>query len=167
MEIAKSTVVNHQLNFNLMDFGAIVLWMGLIFGLSTPSFSSAHTEALIGSLYPRVMPWLAGLSVETADLLIRKMAHLSEYFILGILATHILQKRSALNASSQIFLAILLGIIYAIGDEWHQSFLPSRTASAMDVLFDTLGFACGSLCFYLGVFIRQPKTVHKGTRGSS
>jgi len=146
-----------------MDVGAIVLWMGLIFSLSTASFSSAKTEALIVSLYSGVMPWFTALSVETIGLLIRKMAHLSEYFILGTLVTHILQKRSARITASQIVVAIPLGIIYAIGDEWHQSFVPGRTASAMDVLFDTIGFVCGSLCFYVGVFIRQPKTVHCDT----
>lgn len=150
-----------------MDFGAIVLWMGLIFSLSTASFSSAQTEALIVSLYSRGMPWLAAISLETADLLIRKMAHLSEYFILGILVTHILQKRSARPAASRMFLAIPLGIIYAIGDEWHQSFVPGRTPSAMDVALDTIGFVCGSLCFYVAGFIREPKTVHSATSASS
>ncbi|HEX7229321.1 MAG TPA: VanZ family protein [Candidatus Binatia bacterium] len=146
-----------------MDFGAIILWMGLIFSLSTASFSSAQTQPLIVSVYSRVMPGFAALGLETADLLVRKMAHLSEYFILGILVTYTLQKRSALTTASQLFLATAIGIIYAISDEWHQFFVPGRTASAMDVLFDTIGFTCGSLCFYVAVFIRQPKTVQSDT----
>jgi VanZ family protein len=146
-----------------MDFGAIVLWMGLIFSLSTATFSSAQTEALITSLYSQLMPWFAALSIETADLLIRKLAHLSEYFIFGFLVSYVLQKRSALMSVRQISLAIPLGIIYAISDELHQSFVPSRTASAMDVLLDTIGFICGSVCFYTSVLIRQAKTLHSDT----
>ena len=136
---------------------------GLIFSLSTATFSSAQTEALITSLYSQLMPWFAALSIETADLLIRKLAHLSEYFIFRFLVSHVLQKRSALMSVRQISVAIPLGIIYAISDELHQSFVPSRTASAMDVLLDTIGFICGSVCFYTSVLIRQAKTLHSDT----
>jgi len=146
-----------------MDFGAVVLWMGLIFGLSTATFSSAQTEPFITSLYSLVMPWFAALSIETADLLIRKLAHFSEYFIFGVLVSLVLQKRSALMTVRQISLAIPLGIIYAISDELHQSFVPSRTASSMDVLLDTIGFIFGSFCFYTSALIQQAKTVHSNT----
>jgi VanZ family protein len=150
-----------------MDFGATVLWMGLIFSLSTASFSSAQTEPFITSLYSHVMPLFAALSIETADLLIRKLAHLSEYFIFGIMVSHALRKRSGLTTVNQISLAIPLGIIYAISDEWHQSFVPSRTASTMDVLLDTLGFICGSFSFYTSVLIRQARKVHSTTTPAS
>src|SRR5690348_4673372 len=146
-----------------MDFGATLLWMGLIFSLSTASFSSAQTEPFITSLYSHGMPWFAALSVETADLLIRKLAHVSEYFIFGMMVSYVLRKRSGLTTVNQISLAISLGIVYAISDEWHQSFVPSRTASAMDVLLDTVGFICGSSCFYTSILIRQAKTVHSYT----
>jgi len=135
------------------------LWMGLIFSLSTATFSSAQTEPFITSLCSKVMPWFAALSIETADLLIRKAAHFSEYFIFGILVSHLLNKRSSLTPVSQIFLTIPLGIIYAISDELHQSFVPSRTASTTDVMLDAIGFVCGSFCFYAYVSIRQAKTV--------
>jgi VanZ family protein len=146
-----------------MDFGAIVLWIGLIFSLSTASFSSAQTEPFITSLYSHVMPWFGALRIETADLLIRKLAHLSEYFIFGIMVSYVLRKRSGLTTVNQISLAIPFGIVYAISDEWHQSFVPSRTASTMDVLLDTLGFICGSFCFYTSVSIWQAKTGHANT----
>jgi len=107
-----------------MDFGATVLWMGLIFSLSTATFSSAQTEPFITSLCSKVMPWFAPLSIPTADLLIRKAAHFSEYFIFGILVFNLLNKRSGLTPVSQISLTIPLGIIYAISDELHQSFVP-------------------------------------------
>jgi VanZ family protein len=131
--------------------------MGLMFGLSTDSFSSAHTEPFTTSLFSMFMPWFGALSIETADLLIRKTAHLSEYFIFGILLAHLLKKRSGLSTNSQIILAIPFGIVYAISDEWHQSFVPSRTASAADVMLDTVGFICGIFCFYTCVSIQQTK----------
>jgi VanZ family protein len=143
---------------NLMDFAVTVLWMGLIFSLSTATFSSAQTEPFIASLCSKLMPWFAVLNIETAELLIRKMAHLSEYFIFGIIITHLLKKRSGLTPISQIFLVVPFGITYAISDELHQSFVPSRTASEMDVLLDTIGLVCGTFCFYVCVSIRQAKT---------
>jgi VanZ family protein len=132
--------------------------MGLMFGLSTDAFSSAHTAPFTTFIFLKFMPQFAALTVETVDLVVRKTAHLSEYFIFGILLTHLFKKRSGLSTSSQIIWAIALGIIYAISDEFHQSFVPSRTPSAGDVVIDTIGFVCGTFS-YTYVAIRQGKMV--------
>ncbi len=141
-----------------MDFGAVILWMGLMFGLSTDAFSSAHTAPFTEFIFLRLIPEFAGLTVETVDLLVRKTAHLSEYFIFGILLTHLFKKRSGLSTSNQIIWAIALGIIYAMSDEFHQSFVPSRTPRAGDVVIDAIGFVCGTF-LYTYVTIRQGKMV--------
>ena len=105
------------------------------------------------------MPQFAALTVETVDLLVRKTAHLSEYFIFAILLAHLFKKRSGLSTRSQIIWATALGITYAISDEFHQSFIASRTASAGDVVIDAIGFVCGIFCFYVYVAIWQHKMV--------
>jgi len=64
----------------------------------------------------------------------RKFAHVSEYAILAVLlyraCVHTaLKGRRALSAG----LVLLFCAVYAATDEFHQSFVPSRTASLRDI----------------------------------
>jgi VanZ family protein len=134
--------------------------MIFMFSLSTDHFSSAHTAPFTTILLLKFIPGLRALGVETIDLLVRKVAHLSEYFIFAILLTRALNNRSSLSTKRQIIWGIVLGVMYAVSDEVHQSFVPSRSASAVDVVIDTIAFVCGTFSFYTHVAIRQVKTVH-------
>ena len=81
----------------------------------------------------------------------RKSAHWSEYFILSLLlirAWHGQFKRK-LELRRAIWVAAAV-CVYALGDELHQVFVPSRTASLADVTLDSLGGICGILWNYLG-----------------
>jgi len=73
-----------------------------MFGLSTDSFSSAYTEPFTASLFSKLMPGFEALSIETADLLIRKAAHLSEYFIFGILVAYASTRASQLGKAQSV-----------------------------------------------------------------
>jgi VanZ family protein len=146
-----------------MDCAALILWMGLMFGLSTDHFSSAHTMPFTTVLLLRFIPALAAVDIEMIDLVIRKVAHLGEYFIFAILLMRVLKNRSRINRSQQLALGIVLGIIYAAGDELHQSFTRTRSASAIDVVIDAMGFASGAFAFYKTIEIFQVKTVHANT----
>ena len=90
------------------------------------------------------MLWLfPDISVERlalVHLIIRKAAHFSEYAVLGVFAGR------AFVTSSHMLLrkfwfkwALLLIVAYALLDEYHQSFVPSRSASLYDSLIDTAG----------------------------
>jgi VanZ family protein len=68
------------------------------------------------------------------DLVLRKLAHAAEYAVLGAL----LQR-----AVRRPVLAFALGTIYAISDELHQSFVPGRMGSPLDVVVDAAGVAVG------------------------
>jgi VanZ family protein len=127
----------------------VMAWAAVIFFFSTDDFSSDTTSAVFGALFS----WLfSGISAETLDifhLMIRKLGHWSEYGIFAMLLLWALK-----TDSDKIWqwrhagwtLAFIL--IYAIGDELHQSFVPSRTASAGDVLIDVFGGICGILWTY-------------------
>lgn len=73
--------------------------------------------------------------LSTADKVIRKSAHFTEYFILCILyyKTLSISARKALAASA------VLAVLYAVSDELHQYFVPGRAAMAADVLIDSAG----------------------------
>ena len=92
----------------------VVLWAAVIFTISSvPSLDS-------------------GLGVW--DTVLRKMAHLGEYALLGGLLYRAVQREPA---------AIVLGSLYAVTDEVHQSFVTGRHGSPVDWLIDTAGVVAG------------------------
>ena len=118
----------------------VVLWMGVIFIASSDAGSFEHSSRFIVPLLHWLFP---SASTETIGLMhhfLRKAGHFSEYAILALLALRALRlsrpERRFLNA---VLLALLVTAGYAATDEYHQSFVPGRTAAAGDVLIDTAG----------------------------
>jgi VanZ family protein len=74
----------------------------------------------------------------TWDLILRKIAHLSEYAILGALLMRAIQRPA---------IAILAGGLYAVSDEFHQHFVRGRHAAWYDVVIDTVGVTIGVLAW--------------------
>ena len=70
----------------------------------------------------------------------RKIAHLTEYALLGLLAARAFRGSPREGLRARWFLAALaLVVVYALVDEYHQSFVPSRTGSIYDSLIDMTG----------------------------
>lgn len=124
----------------------VIVWMGLIFLISTDLGSAGHTSQIIVP----VLKWLKpDISVDTIDLfqtIIRKGGHLTEYAILALLTMRAINlsrqnqpERQSAGYFRSAVIALLIAAIYAATDEFHQSFIPSRTASIYDVLIDTTG----------------------------
>jgi VanZ family protein len=68
------------------------------------------------------------------DLVLRKIAHAAEYAVLGALLV---------RATGRTGIAFALGVLYAVSDEIHQSFVPGRLGSPLDVAIDAAGVAVG------------------------
>ena len=75
-----------------------------------------------------------GTGLGTWDLVLRKLAHLTEYAVLGALLY---------RALARPWLAILVGGLYAVSDEIHQHFVRGRHAAWYDVVIDTVGVTIG------------------------
>lgn len=121
-------------------YGPLLLWMVFIWFASTREFSALNTSKVIRPLILWFSPNLSEDRVAAIHFVIRKVAHFTEYAILAFLA------RRAFFTSSQITLrrywlqaALLLIVCYSLIDEFHQSFVPSRTASIYDSAIDVLG----------------------------
>jgi VanZ family protein len=117
--------------------------MGLIFYLSTKGWGLHQTESFMEKLLTEYLPPVrAQLSRTDIDMLnyaVRKLAHFTEY---GILTT--LGYGACFKALNQVPLtalryALLVSILFAISDEFHQVFEPGRTSLITDVLIDSLG----------------------------
>lgn len=77
---------------------------------------------------------------------IDKLLHLCVYGMLGVLICRALSTIGPLNANRWRLLvgAVVLTTLYGLSDEWHQSFVPGRDASAADLLADFAGALIGS-----------------------
>jgi VanZ family protein len=102
----------------LARWGPVVAWAGLIFALSSiPSLSTG---------------------LGTWDLVLRKIAHVAEYAVLGALLA---------RALPSLAWAVALGSLYAVSDEVHQAFVPGRVGGPLDWALDTVGVVAGVFAY--------------------
>ena len=135
----------------------VILWMVFIFWLSTDTFSSANTAQVIEKVFHWLFPWLSQLDLKLIHAITRKVAHVVEYFILGSLLFCAYRSDSSLTWHPKWTIwAIITIILYAVSDEFHQSFVPSRTASIVDVSIDVVGGILSQIAIMLWNKIWQP-----------
>ena len=131
-----------------------VAWMCLIFSFSSQpaTESSKVSGGLCHRLVEQTNEVLHLDMTEAQQLLIaekieypvRKAAHMTEYAILGLLSFAFY--RGILRKEKRQFLASLVtAAVYACTDEFHQYFVPGRSAEVRDVCIDTAGAAIGLL----------------------
>lgn len=73
---------------------------------------------------------------------VRKLAHVTIYFILGFLVYLYIKD---LKIDNKIIISILICVLYATSDEIHQLFILGRSGEVKDVLIDTSGSVLGIL----------------------
>jgi VanZ family protein len=87
-----------------------------------------------------------GLQIPYLD----KVAHVSEYFLFGIMAIRAIAHLPRPPKTGWVYaLAILLSLGYGLSDEYHQRFVPGRTADPLDFAADALGIFLAALGYYL------------------
>jgi len=131
--------------------------MTIIFAGSTDLMSAEHTSRIIVPLLRWLFPTITPLTLVRLEFFIRKAGHVSEYAVLAVLLYRafvhtVFQSRRALSAG----LVLSLCAAYAASDEFHQSFVPSRTASLRDVMIDICG-ATLAVLLYWWIATRDPK----------
>ena len=113
----------------------------LILGLGGAEFGAAQTSRYMLPALRWIFPDLSIRTYLVLIVWIRKIAHVTEYALLGFLAFRAvwlsLQQQSALARVA--LLALGLAATVAMTDEIRQSFLPNRTSSPWDVMIDVSG----------------------------
>jgi len=111
----------------------VILWAGLIFILSS---------------VPRLE---SGLE---QDFLLRKLAHIFEYFVLtwflySAFSSHYLEvnKKHPPHRQALLFV-LLLAVFYAVSDELHQTFVFGRSGNLRDVAIDLVGILTAIIFLY-------------------
>ena len=118
----------------------LIAWLAFISYASSASFSASNTSRIIGPLVLWLFPSTSAETLDTIHFITRKIAHFTEYAILGFLAARAFRTSSRPAIGERWFLiCATLVVVYALMDEYHQSFVPSRTASIVDSLIDMAG----------------------------
>ncbi|MGE5314127.1 MAG: VanZ family protein [Acidobacteriota bacterium] len=112
----------------------VLFWMGLIFFLSSRSFS-------------HLPPLLPGTD---------KVVHMIIYAVLcGLMHRALRFQPLDRIASFSLFIALALTPLYGISDELHQLFVPGRSCDVMDLLADLTG-GCIYVVTYLKLKFYEP-----------
>jgi VanZ family protein len=131
-------------------YAPLVLWMGFIFFASTGEFSAGNTSRIIGPLLRWLFPEISDEKLLLAHFITRKVAHFIEYAILAWLAARAFSTSSHPTLRRRWFLlSLLLVISYSLLDEYHQSFVPTRTGSIYDSFLDMSGGLAALLLYTL------------------
>lgn len=132
---------------------ALILWLLVIAIESTTYLSSEHTGRF---LYP-VLHFLFGIdeaSFEPYHHFLRKCGHVFGYGLLSILLFRAWRETLPSPSGKRwtfrwANIAVLGTCLVASLDEWHQSYLPTRTGSVRDVILDT----CAGIAAQLAIFL--------------
>jgi len=127
--------------------------MALIFLGSTDILSAEHTSRFLVPFLRWIDPQISFATLNAIQIGIRKLGHLTEYAILAALLWRALRGGIGRQMKvSILFVIAWLGCaIFAASDEFHQSFVPSRTSSPTDVAIDIVGALVGLvICVVVG-----------------
>jgi VanZ family protein len=132
----------------------VVAWMIFIFIGSTDLLSAEHTSRFIGPFLRWLDPNVSDATVASVQLVVRKCGHLTEYAILAALLFRAFRQRGP-RAGRALAISFVLAAVYAALDEFHQSYVASRTGSPWDVLIDCVGALAGFLIYWRMVRARK------------
>ena len=112
----------------------LVAWVAVTHVFSTDAFSSDESSRFIVPVLTFLFPGLSPAGLDFAHLFVRKAGHVTEYFIMGILAYRAFKTR---------FAAVLFVLVAAFLNEGQQLFTASREGSIVDVGYNLVGGVLG------------------------
>lgn len=141
------------------------IWMIIIFLFSAQTGEQSESQSgFIVDLVKKLIPFpLSDDGIVILSFVIRKLAHFMEYAVLGffyIMTIMALDK----FVRMKLEISTLLCLIYAMSDEFHQSFVGGRAPAVRDVLIDTAGGLFGGLAGLLAVYLIMKK---RGSKNDS
>ncbi len=133
-------VITHHDFIKYEKYVSLFLWLGAIYVLSNNSLK----EFVI------ITDWW--------EFIIRKIAHMFEYGVLTYLIFRILSQTEKRHLNWNLFWSFVFTIMYAISDEYHQSFIAGRTGTYRDVIIDSVGGIVALWLIYLHWHYQKIKT---------
>lgn len=154
----------------LFWFLITLLWMAFIFYKSSQPYTVQDIRPSLANWIPQ---WLAdGLPLmefhydgqlitstqpyDFIEFMIRKAAHVGAFAVLALLSIHTLRIMQW-RRTTAILTGAVFTLLYAISDEWHQSFVVGRTGHAIDVGVDSIGIVLVVIGYLIAAWISHRK----------
>jgi VanZ family protein len=127
-------------------FALALLWAYIIFATSCSFIERSVFINFVKRFIPAGMPqdlWVTFWQVF--GLLVVKGYHVTEYAVLCWLLQRVLHPRIVRQHRRALVIAAFMALIYAASDEWHQTFVPGRGGTWVDVVIDSFGISLATL----------------------
>jgi VanZ family protein len=135
----------------------VLAWAGVISLFSTGWFSGDRTGALLLPLLAAIFPHARPEELHAWHMLIRKLAHFTEYLVLSLLLYHALRTDRRWRLRTAL-VALAIATAYAAVDELHQTFVKGRTGAATDSVVDIVGATAGQVLMAAWARMRSSRT---------
>ncbi|HYX28842.1 MAG TPA: VanZ family protein [Pyrinomonadaceae bacterium] len=144
----QTKTISHIARNRFSRYAPLLVWAALIFIGSGNVLSAEHTSILLAAVR-WLFPSASEAFLASLHFVIRKAGHLIEYAILAILAARAFRYSFHAFIKSHWFaFALLVAAAYSLTDEFHQSFVPARTASIYDCMIDSAGALIGLIIIW-------------------
>ena len=130
-----------------------LVWAVVISLFSTGAFTAENTSRIIIPILHWLFPRAADATLFQIHHYIRKCAHFTEYFILSLLVLRAIRAGRPGTRFAWALVVVAIVLCYASLDEFHQRFVPGRTAAVGDVLIDTSGGIAAQLVVALVILL--------------
>jgi len=141
----------------IIRYAPLILWVAVIFINSSTVGASNNTSRIIRPLLEWLFPGATSATLDVYHGYVRKLAHFTEYGVLGFLAARSFRHSSRPVLRKFWFIwAFLVVAVIALADEYNQSFNSLRTASVYDSLIDISG-GLFAVALYLLIDLRRSK----------
>ena len=132
-----------------------LLILNILFIWGNSMLPADASDAVSGGVM-RWLGWIFGIFGDFGIVLLRKLAHITEFACLGLLLCWFfrLQGQTGIH---RVTLPLLCGILAACVDESIQIFSPGRSSSLIDVWIDTGGLCAGMILMWIGQSILKKK----------
>ena len=139
----------------------VLIWMFLIFFLSSQQAADSNQLStgitklivdMISGTFPGLTP-----QAQWLNHIVRKNAHFIAYMVLGLLQVNALYLNGT-RGRKAFMLALAISFLYAVSDEFHQTFVPGRSGEFRDVIIDTAGALTG-IGIYMLIRIKWTKEI--------
>jgi VanZ family protein len=134
----------------------LLIWTNSLLPGELSSNQSGFFVGIASNILQRVN---MSVPTELLSFWMRKIAHFTQFFILGMLWM-ITMAKSQLSHQHAIFIVLMIGLMTALVDEGIQMFVPDRGPSLIDVLIDWVGIITSVLIFQLYHQLKMSRQKH-------
>jgi VanZ family protein len=122
---------------------AFALWACIVLGLGSDAFSDGSSSRYLLPLLRWLLPEAETLTLLKILHAVRKLAHLVEYAVLGVLCYRALRLSTRIGLAGQLLLTTALLVVLAGADEARQALSSVRSGRLRDVGLDVAGGLAG------------------------